>query len=104
MSADPSSSSGREVRIIGIEGVPEVRRGDDLAALILGAAHRQGLALEDGDVLVVTQKIVSKAEGRIVDLDSVQPGPFARQLAEQWGKDARVVETVLSESVRIVGV
>ena len=82
--------------------MPEVRPGDDLAAQILGAAQRQGLAFEDGDVLVVTQKVVSKAEGRIVDLATVEPGPFARQIAEQWEKDARVVETVLRESARIV--
>ncbi|OGO50067.1 MAG: coenzyme F420-0:L-glutamate ligase [Chloroflexi bacterium RBG_16_68_14] len=95
-----ASSPG--VRIIGIEGIPEVRPGDDLAALILGAAERQGLALEDGDVLVVTQKIVSKAEGRIVDLATVEPGPFARQIAQQWEKDPRVVEVVLRETARIV--
>jgi coenzyme F420-0:L-glutamate ligase/coenzyme F420-1:gamma-L-glutamate ligase len=97
-----SSGSGQGVSITRIEGLPEVRPGDDLAVLILGAAQRQSLAFEDGDVLVVTQKIVSKAEGRIVDLDTVTPGPFARQIAEQWEKDARVVETVLRESVRIV--
>ena len=91
-----------DVRIIAIEGIPEVRPGDDLASAILGAAQRQGTAFEEDDVLVVTQKIVSKAEGRIVDLDTVEPGPFARQIAEQWEKDARVVEVVLRESARIV--
>ena len=91
-----------ETRIIALQGMPEVRPGDDLAALILEAAGRQGLAFEQGDVLVVTQKVVSKAEGRIVDLESVEPGPFARQIAERWEKDARVVEVVLGESERIV--
>ncbi len=91
-----------EVRIIPIGGISEVRPGDDLAAVILGAAQRQNLALAEGDVVVVTQKIVSKAEGRIVDLDSIAPGAFARQIAERWEKDARVVELVLSESARIV--
>ncbi len=91
-----------ETRIIALQGMPEVRPGDDLAALILEAAERQGLAIEQGDVLVVTQKVVSKAEGRIVDLDSVEPSPFARQIAERWEKDARVVEVVLGESERIV--
>ncbi len=91
-----------EIRIVGIEGLPEVRPGDDLAALILDAAQRQGLAFEGGDVVVVTQKVVSKAEGRIVDLESVEPGPFALQIAERWEKDARVVELVLRESARIV--
>ena len=90
------------ISIIPIEGIPEVRAGDDLPAVILGAAQRQGLTLENGDILVVTQKIVSKAEGRIVDLASVEPGPFAREIAERWEKDARVVETVLRESARIV--
>jgi coenzyme F420-0:L-glutamate ligase / coenzyme F420-1:gamma-L-glutamate ligase len=91
-----------DVRIIGIGGIPEVRPGDDLAAAILDAAQKQGLAFENGDVLVVTQKVVSKAEGRIVDLASVTPGAFAEQIAQQWEKDARVVETVLRESARIV--
>jgi len=91
-----------EVRIIAIEGIPEVHAGDDLASLILGSVQRQGLAFEDGDVLVVTQKVVSKAEGRIVDLESVEPGAFAKEIAERWEKDARVVETVLRESARIV--
>ena len=91
-----------ETRIIALQGMPEVRPGDDLTALILEAAERQGLAFEQGDVLVVTQKVVSKAEGRIVDLDSVEPSPFARQIAERWEKDARVVEVVLGESERIV--
>ncbi len=91
-----------EVRIIGLVGLPEVRPGDDLAAQILQAAVEQQLTLEAGDVLVVTQKVVSKAEGRIVDLDDVEPGDFARQIAERWEKDARLVEVVLGESARIV--
>ena len=91
-----------EVRIIGLEGMPEVRPGDDLAGLILEAAAGQGLAFESGDVLVVTQKVVSKAEGRIVDLDDVEPGAFARRIAERWEKDPRLVEVVLGESARIV--
>ena len=91
-----------EVRIIAIEGMPEVRPGDDLTALILDAARDQGRAFEEGDVLVVTQKVVSKAEGRIVDLDDVEPDGFARQIAGRWEKDARVVQVVLGESARIV--
>jgi len=91
-----------EVRIIPVEGIPEVRPGDDLAAVIMSAVQRQGLAFEGGDVVVVTQKIVSKAEGRIVDLATVQPGAFARQIADRWEKDARLVEVVLGESARIV--
>lgn len=91
-----------EVRIITIEGIPEVHPGDDLAALIIESVRAQGLAFEDGDIVVVTQKVVSKAEGRIVDLNDVEPGEFAREIAERWEKDARVVETVLRESARVV--
>lgn len=91
-----------EVRIIGVTGLPEVRPGDDLAALIAEACHRQGTPLLEGDVVVVTQKVVSKAEGRLLPLASVEPSPFARALAERWGKDPRLVEVVLRESRRIV--
>jgi coenzyme F420-0:L-glutamate ligase/coenzyme F420-1:gamma-L-glutamate ligase len=92
----------REIRIIGLTGMPEVREGDDLPRLVLEAAGRQGLAFASGDVLVVTQKVVSKAEGRVVDLDAVEPSAFAREIAAAWDRDARVVEVVLRESCRIV--
>jgi len=85
-----------------LQGVGEVRPGDDLATAILEAAAATDLTLQDDDVLVVTQKIVSKAEGRIVQLDQVQPSPLASALAARWAKDARVVELVLGESRRIV--
>lgn len=82
-----------------MQGVPEVRPGDDLAALIADATAGD---LRDGDVLVVTHKIVSKAEGRLVDLAGVEPSPFAKQFAAEHGKDPRHIEVVLSESRRIV--
>ncbi|GAF87658.1 unnamed protein product, partial [marine sediment metagenome] len=91
-----------EVQVIGIAGMPEVRPGDDLAALILEAARGQGVEIEDGDVLVVTQKIVSKAEGRLVDLREVEPSPQAQEMAARTGKDARLLEVILGESQRIV--
>jgi coenzyme F420-0:L-glutamate ligase/coenzyme F420-1:gamma-L-glutamate ligase len=91
-----------EVTIRGIEGIPEVRPGDDLAALIVAAAERQGLAFQDEDILVVTQKVVSKSEGRFVDLGEVEPSPLAVELAANWEKDPRHVEVVLRESRRIV--
>ncbi len=91
-----------EVRIIGIQGMPEVKPGDDLARLILEAARRQGIALENGDILVVTQKVVSKAEGQVVHLAGVEPSELARRLAQESGKDPRQVEVVLRESYRIV--
>jgi coenzyme F420-0:L-glutamate ligase/coenzyme F420-1:gamma-L-glutamate ligase len=90
------------VTIQGIEGLPEINAGDDLGKLIAEACARQGVQPQDGDVFVVTQKAVSKSEGRAVRLEDVEPSPLATQLAEQWEKDARHVEVVLRESKRIV--
>jgi coenzyme F420-0:L-glutamate ligase/coenzyme F420-1:gamma-L-glutamate ligase len=90
-----------EVRIIPLPGMPEVRRGDDLAALIIEAAGR-GPGIEVGDVFIVTQKIVSKAEGRVLSLAGVTPSPEAERLAAETDKDARLVELILRESTRIV--
>ena len=90
------------VRLIGLGGVPEVRPGDKLADLVLQASQAAGCALEEGDILVVTQKVVSKAEGCLVDLSEVEPSDLARRFAEQYSKDARYVEVVLRECVRIV--
>ncbi len=91
-----------EIRIIGLTGIPEIRAGDDLPAMIVAAARGGGVAIEDGDVLVVTQKVVSKAEGRIVDLATVTPSPFAERYAAMFEKDARQIEVVLGETKRIV--
>lgn len=90
------------VRVLPLRGVAEVRPGDDLAGLLLAAAALAPVhALCDGDVLVVTHKVVAKAEGCTVDLRTVEPSAFARAFAERWDKDARQVEVVLRESVRI---
>ncbi len=86
------------ISLFGVPGLPIVEPGADLAALIADALPNAGLALQAGDVLVVTSKIVSKAEGRFVALDSVTPGEEALRLAGQTGKDPRVVELVLRES------
>ena len=91
-----------ELRIIGLGGLPDVKPGDDVAALICEAAGRQGTPPAAGDVLIVTQKIVSKAEGRVVDLAEVEPGAKALRLAEETDKDPRLVELILRESRRIV--
>ena len=90
------------IELIPLEGIPEVRAGDDLAALIAAAAESTGIGRQPGDVLVVTQKVVSKAEGRVVELASVEPSDFAVAWAERWAKDARQVELVLRESAAIV--
>lgn len=84
--------------LAGVPGLPIVEPGANLAALIAGALANAGLVLQAGDVLVVTSKIVSKAEGRFVALADVTPGEEALRLADQTGKDPRVVELVLRES------
>jgi coenzyme F420-0:L-glutamate ligase/coenzyme F420-1:gamma-L-glutamate ligase len=90
------------VSITGIDGIPEIEAGDDLAKFIAGAAKAQGEMLQDDDVLVVTQKAVSKSEGRYVVLEEIEPSALAVELATNWEKDARHVEVVLRESKRIV--
>ena len=91
-----------EVRILSVPGMPVIVPGDDLPALIRQAAEGAALDLQDGDIVVVTQKIVSKAEGCLVSLVEVTPSPLAATFAEQWDKDARQVEVVLQASRRIV--
>jgi coenzyme F420-0:L-glutamate ligase / coenzyme F420-1:gamma-L-glutamate ligase len=89
----------RGLEILPVEGIPEVRPGDDLPELITRAA---GESLRPGDVLVVTHKIVSKAEGRLVDLSAVEPSALAKGFAARYGRDPRQIEVVLRESRRIV--
>jgi|SRR5579859_1434391 len=91
-----------ELRIIPITSIGEISTGCDLGILLFEALHQQHLALEQGDVLVITQKIVSKAEGRVVNLAAIEPSPFAQAIAQQANKDARHIEVVLRESKRIV--
>lgn len=90
------------IAIIPVPGVPQIRPGDDLPALLLAAIDAAKVGLKDGDILVLCQKIVSKAEGAVVDLGTVTPSAFARQIADMWDKDPRMVEVVLNESSRIV--
>jgi coenzyme F420-0:L-glutamate ligase/coenzyme F420-1:gamma-L-glutamate ligase len=90
------------LQLMPLAGLPRIRPGDDLAALLLDALRRAGLGLEDGDVVVVCQKVVSKAEGRVVRYTDVEPSPFAAAVAAQASKDARIVEVVLRETKRIV--
>ncbi len=90
--------------VLPLEGVPEVHPGDDLGTLLGDALARTpgALALLADDVLVVTQKIVSKAEGAIVELETVEPRAEAVEFAARWGRDARQVEVVLRQAVRVV--
>jgi coenzyme F420-0:L-glutamate ligase/coenzyme F420-1:gamma-L-glutamate ligase len=97
MSATPS-----DLVLTALPGIPLIAAGDDLAAVIVAALRDAGLALTAGDVLVLAQKIVSKAEGRSVDLATVTPSPRAVALAKETDKDARIVELILAESTEVV--
>jgi len=88
--------------VIGIGGLPEVAPGDDLARLLWEAAMRQGTPIDARDILVICQKIVSKAEGRLVRLDDVQVSPRAAEIARVVLRDPRLVEVILGESRRVV--
>src|ERR1700745_1451613 len=90
------------VTLTPIPYIPMVRPGDDLAGLLIAACERNALAPTDGDVVVVAQKIVSKAEGRYVDLEKVNPPPRAASLAAEVNKAPRLVEVILAESRRVV--
>jgi len=90
------------LRLFAIPGLPEIRKGEDLAERIAAAARKEGLSFEGGDVLVVAQKIVSKAEGRVVSLVTVKPSAKAQELAAHLKKDSRAIEVVLQESRRIL--
>jgi coenzyme F420-0:L-glutamate ligase/coenzyme F420-1:gamma-L-glutamate ligase len=91
-----------EIRAIGVTGIPEVQAGDNLASQIMDAAQLQGTPIEAGDILVVTQKIVSKAEGRVVRVDSVEASPLAVAISQDHRRDPRHTELILRESRRIV--
>lgn len=95
---------GPTLTVLALLGVPEVRSGDDLAALLLASMETTPglLPLRPDDVLVVTQKVVSKAEGAVVDLTSIEPRPAAVAFAERWDRDARQLEVVLREARRVV--
>ena len=90
------------ITITGLTGIPLIKAGDNLGKLIVEAAEKNGFPLLDGDVVVVAQKVVSKAEGRIVDLTKVKPSSFALTIAKETDKDPRQVEVILRETRRIV--
>jgi coenzyme F420-0:L-glutamate ligase/coenzyme F420-1:gamma-L-glutamate ligase len=92
----------RSLTLTALPGLPLIEPGDDLGALLIDALRRTGLEPRSKDVLVVAQKIVSKAEGRLVDLKTVVPSARARALAEEVNKDPRLVEVILSESDEVV--
>ena len=91
-----------EVRVIGVEGMPEMGPGDDLAGLMIDAASSQGTPVEEGDILVVTQKVVSKIEGKVISYEDVEASPLAATITEGHRRDPRHTEMILRESRRIV--
>jgi coenzyme F420-0:L-glutamate ligase / coenzyme F420-1:gamma-L-glutamate ligase len=90
------------IEIVALSNIPEVRRGDDLASLIRDAAKKDQQSIDGSVVLAVAQKIVSKAEGAVVDLREIRPSALAQSWANEWGKDARLIELVFAQSRRII--
>ena len=88
--------------VTALEGIPEIFPGDDLGALIADAAHTQGVPIGSDDVVVIAHKVVSKAEGRIRRLAEVEPQTDAQKLADELGKDPRLVQIVLDESREVL--
>jgi coenzyme F420-0:L-glutamate ligase/coenzyme F420-1:gamma-L-glutamate ligase len=103
MNAPGAGSAGGRLEVFALDAIPEVRPGDDLPALLVAALEASvALPLREDDVLVVTQKIVSKAEGAIVDLTEIEPRPEAVEFAARWDRDARQIEVVLREARRVL--
>jgi coenzyme F420-0:L-glutamate ligase/coenzyme F420-1:gamma-L-glutamate ligase len=98
----PSAVRATEIRLIALPGIPMVREGDDLAALILKSVADCGESFQDGDILVIAQKVVSKAEGQTRRLDTVIPSPRAMMFAEKTGKDPRLLELILEEAAEVL--
>ena len=94
----------KKIEIIPVENLPLIAEGDSLGELIVEAAAKQGTPIKQGDIVVVTHKIVSKTEGNIVNLDTVSPSEQAREIAQKTGKDPAFVEAVLGETKEIVRV
>lgn len=94
--------SARQIVLTALPNIPLIRRGDELVQVILNGLSDASLTLQEDDVLVVASKIVSKAQGSVVRLDSVTPGARALELAQQTGKDAREIELMLQESSAVV--
>jgi len=102
-SARPSKPRPRvPIELISVADLPEIYEGNDLARLIVGAARNAGIVFHNGDIVVIAQKVVSKAEGRLVRLSTIEPSPHASQLAAKGRRDPRLVEIILRESRRIV--
>lgn len=102
MNERESEAATHAVQIMPVGGLPEVSPGDDIVTMLGDAIEASTAGLMDGDIVVVTHKIVSKAEGQLIELATVTPSPFAEEWAAAWGKDPRQVEVVLSQAKKIV--
>lgn len=91
-----------KIQIIPIQGLPLIKKGDNLAELICTAAEKQGTPIQNNDVIVITHVMVSKAEGNVINLDEIEPSEFAKTIAKQTDKDPAMVEVVLREAKSIV--
>ncbi|WP_245583233.1 coenzyme F420-0:L-glutamate ligase [Oceanospirillum beijerinckii] len=97
-----ASSTNNEVSIVALDGIPDIYPGDDLNGLILEAIDKQQYRLDDGDIIVIAHKVVSKQEGQIIDLNEITPSEEALSLGKELNKDPRKVQVILSESNRLV--
>ncbi len=93
-----------DIKIIGIENIPLIEEGDDIAALIADAMNKENVDIEDGDIFVIAETIISKAEGNKINLKNIKPTQEAFDIAEKTGKDPHVVEAILQESAEILKV
>ena len=92
------------IKVIAVENLPLIKKGDDLAELICNAAKKQGTPIEDKDIIVITHVVVSKAEGNIINLDEIAPSEKAKEMAAQTRKDPALVEVILRETKELVRV
>jgi coenzyme F420-0:L-glutamate ligase/coenzyme F420-1:gamma-L-glutamate ligase len=90
------------VEIIGVTGLPTIKEGDNLAKMVCEATERQGIPIQNGDIIVITHVFVSRAEGNIVNLDNVIPSDFAKAFAQRFNKDPNLIEVILREARSIV--
>ncbi|HUC54534.1 MAG TPA: coenzyme F420-0:L-glutamate ligase [Candidatus Cybelea sp.] len=102
ISRSPAKPAHASIELFRLPGLPEIRLGDDLSERIANAARKARIFFEDGDILVIAQKIISKAEGAVVRLATIRPSPQAQAIAARLKKDPRAVEVVLQQSRRIV--
>ncbi|MEM7009678.1 MAG: coenzyme F420-0:L-glutamate ligase, partial [Thermodesulfobacteriota bacterium] len=92
----------KTISLIPVDGVPEINPGDNLPDILFKSTSESGITLENGDILVCAQKIISKSENRIVDLSTVEPSPYAHTLSKELTKDPRLIEVILSETTKII--